>query len=73
MEKRDLPSSLLKHATSAIGDFFVHAALLFGIDLALAEFLLYGIEACWVGLGGVFLMVGGWRGGRRMGCDGGGA
>lgn len=45
-KSKNIPSSLLKHATRAIGHFLVHAALLLRIDLALAEFFLDGVEAC---------------------------
>lgn len=44
--ERSVPSSLFEHAASAIGDFFVRGTLLLRIDLALAELLLDGIEAC---------------------------
>lgn len=39
-----LPGSLLKQATSTVGDLLVLAAVLFGVNLALAELLLSGIE-----------------------------
>ena len=39
-----LPRKFLKHAPSTVGDFFVHATGLLGIDLSLTELLLSSVE-----------------------------
>lgn len=40
------PSRLLEHFAGPVGDLLVHASCLLGVDLAPAELLLDGIEAC---------------------------
>lgn len=45
-EGGDIPSQLLELTTNTIGDLLVGAAHLDRVDLALAEALLGGIEAC---------------------------
>ena len=42
----NVPSHLLKHVTSTIGDLLVCAAHLGGVDFSLAEFLLGEVKAC---------------------------
>ena len=41
-----LARELLEHAARTVGDLLVHPALFRRVDLALAEFLLDGIETC---------------------------
>lgn len=41
-----IPSSLLKHAPRLIRHLLIHPTLLLRVDLALAELLLCGVEAC---------------------------